>query len=143
MQNDIHSLQAAARQREQAEASHRGRANSGPRMQGSYVKGHEKSGSGGNEILENVFGIYPEKKSMGTGVSVADVVASKLFKWGSKKETPSTIPTPSREKVTVQRSQRHPHHPSMFVGGVQQQVVRPSSSHQDRDQDYHPSQRGT
>lgn len=141
MQNDIHTLQATARQREQAEAGHRGRADSGSRMQGSYVKGHGKSGSGGNEILENVFGIYPEKKSMGTGVSVADVVASKLFKWGSKKEAPSTIPTPSREKVNIQRSQRHPHHPSMFVGGVPQQVVRPPSSHQDHDQDYHPSQR--
>ncbi|KAK6523399.1 hypothetical protein TWF281_001380 [Arthrobotrys megalospora] len=141
MQNDIHSLQAAARQREQAESGYRGRADSGSRMQGNYVKGHGKSGSGGNEILENVFGIYPEKKSMGTGVSVADVVASKLFKWGSKKEAPSTIPTPSREKASVQRSQRHPHHPSMFVGGVPQQVVRPPSSHQERDQDYHPSQR--
>ncbi|KAF3173102.1 hypothetical protein TWF225_009882 [Orbilia oligospora] len=145
IQNDIHTLQTAARQREQAEVGHRGRgrarADSGSRMQGSYVKGHGKSGSGGNEILENVFGIYPEKKSMGTGVSVADVVASKLFKWGSKKEAPSTIPTPSREKVTLQRSQRHPHHPSMFVGGVPQQVARPPSSHQDRDQDYHPSQR--
>ncbi|KAF3100605.1 hypothetical protein TWF706_006157 [Orbilia oligospora] len=145
IQNDIHTLQTAARQREQAEVGHRGRAraraDSGSRMQGSYVKGHGKSGSGGNEILESVFGIYPEKKSMGTGVSVADVVASKLFKWGSKKEAPSTIPTPSREKVTLQRSQRHPHHPSMFVGGVPQQVARPPSSHQDRDQDYHPSQR--
>ncbi|KAK6339922.1 hypothetical protein TWF718_009310 [Orbilia javanica] len=141
MQNDIHTLQAAARQREQAEAGRRGRADSGSRMQGNYVKGHGKSGSGGNEILENVFGIYPEKKSMGTGVSVADVVASKLFKWGSKKEAPSTIPTPSREKVSMQRSQRHPHHPSMFVGGVPQQTARPPSSHQDRDQDYHPSQR--
>ncbi|KAK6352139.1 hypothetical protein TWF730_008971 [Orbilia blumenaviensis] len=141
MQNDIQTLQAAARQREQAEAGYRGRADSGSRMQGNYVKGHGKSGSGGNEILENVFGIYPEKKSMGTGVSVADVVASKLFKWGSKKEAPSTIPTPSREKVTIQRSQRHPHHPSMFVGGVPQQVVRPASPRQDRDQDYHPSQR--
>ncbi|KAK6513629.1 hypothetical protein TWF506_008067 [Arthrobotrys conoides] len=141
MQNDIHSLQNAARQREHAEAGHRGRADSGSRMQGSYVKGHGKSGSGGNEILESVFGIYPEKKSMGTGVSVADVVASKLFKWGSKKEAPSTIPTPSREKPTAQRSQRHPHHPSMFVGGVPQQVVHPPPSHQDRDQDYHPSQR--
>ncbi|KAF3203852.1 hypothetical protein TWF679_010030 [Orbilia oligospora] len=143
MQNDIHTLQTAARQREQAEVGHRGRgrADSGSRMQGNYVKGHGKSGSGGNEILESVFGIYPEKKSMGTGVSVADVVASKLFKWGSKKEAPSTIPTPSREKATMQRSQRHPHHPSMFVGGIPQQVARPSSSHQDRDQDYHPSQR--
>ncbi|KAK6499109.1 hypothetical protein TWF481_011679 [Arthrobotrys musiformis] len=141
VQNDINTLQAAARQREQTEAGHRGRADSGSRMQGGYVKGHGKNGSGGNEILENVFGIYPEKKSMGTGVSVADVVASKLFKWGSKKEVPSTIPTPSREKVTAQRSQRHPHHPSMFVGGIPQQVVRPPSSPQDRDQDYHPSQR--
>ncbi|KAK6538352.1 hypothetical protein TWF694_011231 [Orbilia ellipsospora] len=143
-QHDIQSLQAMARQREQAEQSgSRGRSDSQSRMQGNYNKTHNKNGSGGgNELLENVFGIYPEKKSMGTGVSVADVVANKLFKWGSKKETPSTIPTPSREqKVQVQRSARHPHHAG-YVGGVPQQVAspqRPGSG--PYDQDYHPSQR--
>ncbi|KAF3923010.1 hypothetical protein ABW20_dc0103705 [Dactylellina cionopaga] len=147
--NDIHTLQSMARQREQAEqVSSRGRSDSQSRMQGNYSKGHGKNSSGGgNELLENVFGIYPEKKSMGKGVSVADVVANKLFKWGSKKEAPSTIPTPSREtksresRAQAPRSSRHPH-PTGFVGGVPQQVVtshRPSSSHQD--QDYHPSQR--
>ncbi|EPS37258.1 hypothetical protein H072_9022 [Dactylellina haptotyla CBS 200.50] len=141
VQHDIQTLQAVARQREQAEQVGRGRSDSQSRMQGSYVRGHGKNGSGSNELLENVFGIYPEKKSMGTGVSVADVVANKLFKWGTKKEAPSTIPTPSREsKLPSQRSLRHPN-TTGYVGGVPQQVLSPRPSSGPHDQDYHPSQR--
>ncbi|KAF3904522.1 hypothetical protein ABW21_db0200375 [Orbilia brochopaga] len=117
--NDIDSFKYLARPSTQAEeAYHRGRSASTSRSVSS--RGHGKNSSnGGNEVLENVFGIYPEKKSMGTGVSVADVVANKLFKWGSKKEAPSGIPTPSRESnVPAPRPSRP--HPAGYVGGYPQ-----------------------
>ncbi|EWC44871.1 hypothetical protein DRE_00930 [Drechslerella stenobrocha 248] len=136
--NDIRTLQSVStsRQRDHMEESrYRGRSDSQSRSQASYSKGHAKVNSnGGTDVLEHVFGIYPEKKSMGSGVSVADVVANKLFKWGSKKETPSGIPTPSRE-VNLSRSVKHIH-PSGYVGGHSQ---RPSS--QRRDVDYNTAQR--
>ncbi|KAJ6258730.1 hypothetical protein Dda_6781 [Drechslerella dactyloides] len=79
--------------------------------------------------------ISTEKKSMGTGVSVADVVANKLFKWGSKKEAPSGIPTPNRE-VNAPPPRPARSHASGYVGGYPQTpsgTYRPSSQRQELD----------
>jgi len=71
---------------------------------------HKKTYSSNGDILENILGIYPEKKKFGVGVSVADVVANKLFRRSHKTNVPFAAPAVSTasDNTNLRSNGEHP-----------------------------------